>query len=230
MKKKLMLTAFVACVFGLAIAATSNAQSYLINYTYSAGNPVVYNVSFNSGGSYGNYYGSYGATVTFTDPNPPNPYYWPNGNYLAWCVSPQTANPVTGGELRVLYSDINLKKADWLIWNYARTAELQAAVWETALDGGTNLSGGLFRMQTSSANYAATSAILATLNSLTINWDSYIPLTGYITDAHAPAGDLWQDFLIKPTHPIPEPGSLLLLGTGLIGFGVITRYRRSKKA
>ena len=230
MKKNLILTALVACFLVLSMAATSEAQSYLINYTHSAGYPAVYGISFNSGANYGTYYGSYMANVTITDPNPPNPYYWPSANYLAWCVSPQTANPVTGGELRVLYGDINLKKADWLIWNYARTAELQAAVWETAIDGGTGLGVGIFQMRTTSTNYSATSAILATLNSLTIDWNSYIPLTGHITDALAPAGDLWQDFLIKPEHPIPEPGSLLLLGTGLLGFSLISRYRRNKKA
>ncbi len=121
---------------------------------------------------------------------------------------------------------INLKKADWLIWHHARTSQLQAAVWETAIDGNSNLLGGTFRMRDYGAYYAATNAILATLPN--IDWNSYYPLTGWVTDSNLT--DEWQDFLIKPVHPIPEPGALLLLGTGLLGFGVIARYRRRKEA
>lgn len=229
MKKNFILTAFVACFLVLFMAATSEAQiSYTINYTHSYNWPAVWNASFNGGASYGGYYANYGVNITITDPNPPNPYYWPNGNYLAWCISPEDGHDVVGSQLVVGYNVINLKKADWLIWHFPRTAALQVAVWETAIDGNGNLLGGTFRLLPADVEYAAASAMLTALPNL--NWNSYYPLTGWVTDKNLPDPNDWQDFLIKPEHPIPEPGTLLLLGTGMLGFVAIARYRRSKKA
>ena len=56
------------------------------------------------------------------------------------------------------------------------------------------------------------------------------------TNAVAPTDPLMSDpyyaatgqQLIGSVHPIPEPGALLLLGSGLVGFGVIARIRRKR--
>jgi hypothetical protein len=130
-----------------------------------------------------------------------------------------------------LSSQVIQEKYSMIGWLYSKIhptlttgdqrGNLNLALWEIGLDyTGTIASLGL-----SSGNFQSSS-----YSSIVDPWlqsafnhgrTGYIP---YIITPYDPKNA--QEIL----NPVPEPGTLLLLGSSLLGFGIFARYRRSKKA
>lgn len=233
MKKNLILV--VAFFLSLIMAVNSNATTYGVNVVQYHYAPTSGGISLD-GSSYGGVYMRYGLNMTFTEVTP---WYWPNGYYQAFCVDDHDAGSFNNGFLTELdaSSPTRLKMASWLIYQYGHLANtdngwaaLQLAVWEAAFDENdldlnpASQSGDTYYGGTEAWSLTARTYVSA-LASSGITWSTYTPqLTGFIHDyMNEPQGK--QNFLVRP---IPEPGTLLLLGSGLLGFGAIARYRRRK--
>ena len=112
----------------------------------------------------------------------------------------------------------NAGKVTWIAEKYflgAIAKEVaQVAIWKTVI-GGTYIGG----------YSSAADTFLATYNGTLQYINNYLvavsPAVGS-TDTNN-----YQNFLVKATAPVPEPGTMLLFGTGLAGLAAVSRRRRS---
>ena len=114
----------------------------------------------------------------------------------------------------------NASWAAWLYRSYGRSVTnaseagaMQVALWEILYDGDANLHTGNFRLVGGFAHEAQANYYLG----LTPSADN---VQGY----YRHTGNFQQD-LITPMSPVPEPGTILLLGSGLIAVGAAIRRR-----
>jgi hypothetical protein len=125
-----------------------------------------------------------------------------------------------------------LTKAAWLFDTFATSihtsgtaamaAGLQLAIWEVLYDTNYNLTSGNFEV-----TYATADALnygQGYLDALTKAGSSYTGAVATWLDAPAGAG---QD---QVTNAVPEPGTLLLLGAGLVGIASQRRHQGRKNS
>ena len=136
----------------------------------------------------------------------------------SWLQSPASFKFYTGSEI---YST-NWAEVTWLAnkgLNAAYKEESQKALWELIAFG--NVDG---------SNYVYSNSTLKTeFDNLTVtDKNKYINQWSVAIAPNVDTTKYAQDFLVKATFtPVPEPGTMLLFGTGLAGLAAVSRRRRS---
>lgn len=160
-----------------------------------------------------------------------------DGEWLtALCVEPGT--PIRTGD--TLYDDVRPEsfkegaglKAAWLFDTYftdtisnRELAGLQLAIWEVVQDNSYNLSAGAF--QVTSGDGGAIEYADLYLGELTTDFET-ADVERLSQQYTIFQGEGKQDLIVKG-NPVPEPGTVLLLGAGLLGIGSVVRKKRQKK-
>ena len=149
------------------------------------------------------------------------------GTYKGYCVEPAFEEPSFTGSIVAVTDGSRYEAAAYLLGKYygttsidaTKAAQVQLAVWELVWDfsGPYNLASGNFwtGSYTTEVNALITEAVSAL--------PEFTPSGYFVALSAGNFGQPPQDFMFQK---VPEPGTMLLLGLGLVALG-ITR-RRSK--
>ncbi len=151
--------------------------------------------------------------------------YW-NGEFDGFCV--ETGQTVSKGSTYTNYTlnDIQTNslyhQAAWVFENYAsfsyQQASAQLAIWEIMNTDNNDIETGNFYAFDIDQSYLDDANSI--LNSLPTSLGS-----GYLGQYQWAASGSNQDFIVHNSAPVPEPGTMFLLGSGLLGMIGIGRRR-----